>query len=292
MRKVKRIGVIGCLIGLAWTPSYGQKPEDILDQMAKTYKQARSIQIEQINKTDVYIKSAQREQRGHSEYTMVFLVDRPNKLRVETLQNGKPMPGVGRIFCNGRQLYIENPNIRQTLRRLAPDDLKQIYTLENLRYAESTSSGFDPVMLMALGDWRPLVESPKLIGRERIEGRDCYRIRAKVKNDYMLNPVFERPIYEDVWIGVKDHLIWRITVSMRVKQREGEQVITVTGIISKQIVDKPIPTSRFEYRLPAGFRFSSLPERRNPFDEGAVITSLLDCSTANLTNFRTPSPTP
>jgi hypothetical protein len=46
MRKTERIGVIGCLIGLVWMPIYGQKPEEILDRMAKAYKQARSIQIE------------------------------------------------------------------------------------------------------------------------------------------------------------------------------------------------------------------------------------------------------
>jgi outer membrane lipoprotein-sorting protein len=273
MRKTERIGVIGCLIGLVWMPIYGQKPEEILDRMAKAYKQARSIQIETINRTNVYIKSGQQERRGQGEYMMSSLVERPNKLRIEVIQNGKQMPGVGRLFCNGRQLYIENPNLKQTLRRLAPDDLKQIYTLENLRYAECTSAGFDPVMLMALGDWRSLVESPRLIGRERIEGRYCYRIRAKVKNDYMLNPAFERPIYEDVWIGVKDYLIWRVEISMRVKLKEGEQIMTVIGTVSKQIVNKPIPASRFEYRLPAGFRFSLSPEQRIPLGRGMVIAS-------------------
>ncbi|MCS7299952.1 MAG: DUF2092 domain-containing protein [Fimbriimonadales bacterium] len=254
------------LIAFSGQTASAQQPDAILDRMAKTYHNARSFIIESEATITVRVRQGQQERTGRGGYRSREVYERPNKIRLSMSSTTSVPMAVGQVVCDGKQMYLENPNLKRTQRlNAAGVPLKNLYTNRNLRSTEAIIVGITPILMAAHGDWRPFAAEPKLVGREKVGNRETYRIRFRVLDTSMLVNEIERPIYEEVWIGVKDNLIWKAEVVYRIKQGNIEQIQTTTAVITRQELNKPIDPKEFEYRLPAGYRFASqkLPSGSN-----------------------------
>lgn len=251
MRRVACLGTLLLAVSL-----WAQKPEAILDKTARTYAQAKTI--EQSTEATIEIRmsrAGRRESVFSSRLISTLLIERPNKIFFQnTFLNSAEQP-IGLFVCDGRYLYIENPGQRRTWRQPAPAQLKEVYTVEHLRYAELTSVGIDIPMLAATANWRQLAAEPKLIGQEMVDGRKTYRIRYRVIAEGALLPDFERPIYEEIWIGVNDSLIWKAESTLRRRMGDMTVVHKTSWRVRSQALNKPIPQERFRYKLPQGYRW-------------------------------------
>jgi len=150
MRSVACLGTLPLGVSL-----WAQKPEAILDETARTHAQAKTI--EQSTEATIEIRTSQagrRESVFVSQLTSTLLIEHPNKIFFQnTFLNSTEQP-VGLFVRDGRYFYIENPSQRRTWRKRAPAQLKEVYTVEHLRYAELTSVGIDIHALTAPANWR------------------------------------------------------------------------------------------------------------------------------------------
>lgn len=236
--------------------AYAQKPEAILDRMTKAYHSARSFVFETEAAVTIRVREGRRERIGEGSYRIREVFERPNKVRMEGISTTQTPRRIGLVVCDGKQAYFENPSLKRTRRLSAAGvPLKNFYTNANLRFAEMTVAGVSPLWLAAHGNWRPFMAEVKLVGREKVGNRDTYRIRYRIVDTSMLIPEIERPIYEDLWIGVNDALIWKAESTFRIRRGNVEQIQTTTVTVTRQELNKPISPQEFEYRLPPGYQF-------------------------------------
>ncbi|MEN3002027.1 MAG: redoxin domain-containing protein [Armatimonadota bacterium] len=255
MRTVKTLAQLMMLM-LAIEQLPAQSASRIFDQTTRTYAQLRSLRLEGRLESVVEVQTERGKTRFSLHAKQLVMAMRPNLWRMEAVtQEQLTGPGFAKIHCDGKTLYIENSWLKQTLHRPAPKSLRELYSEQNLLEGNYMLLGLDPLYLMAYGDWRKAVTSPKLLRRERVANRETYKITVNVKPSAGAAMLFPgHRITQTVWIGVKDRLLWKSEVVVSAKQ-QGEHFTTrITTTFTRQEVNRNISRSAFAYKLPKGFK--------------------------------------
>jgi len=250
-----------------------QSASQILDQVARTYSQMRSLRVESRMTMTMDMRGQMGEMRSSTRMTQLVMAMRPNLLRMEASFQEPQMGALaGKIRCDGKTLYIENSWLRQTLHKPAPKSLRELYTEQNLRMAGYTMMGLDPIHLMVHGDWRKTATSPKLLRRERVSNRETYKITvsAKASSEASLSLPGAR-IMQTIWIGVSDKLIWKSEIVMRFTQEGNRFTMRYTETFTRQEVNPAINPNAFAYKLPEGFKLVTEFEMPDPYKETAAL---------------------
>ncbi|CUU36345.1 Peroxiredoxin [Armatimonadetes bacterium GXS] len=230
-----------------------QNASQILDKTARTYAQMRSLRVESRSTASGTFQSLQGEMTYTNRATLLMMVMRPNKVRIDTLQTDNPTLSLGKLRCDGEVLYIESAALRQTQSQPAPKTLREIYTTDNLSVVGLMVIGLDPIRLLIDPNWRTVATSPKLIGRERVGNRQTYKVQVQLKEE-SLKAFAQGQTTQTLWIGTKDSLIWKSEITINFAQAGTRMAMRLTEVFTRQEVNPPINPTAFAYRLPEGFK--------------------------------------
>jgi len=249
----------------SWLFVQAQTATQILDQTTKTYAQLQSLRLD-VNKMTTVMGGSGNEIRFTQKSVQRAMAMRPNYIRLTAQydQLGMTSDEIG-IFCDGKDLYMQNPSFQQTLKKAAPKTLRDIYTDENLQQANYLTVGLDPIYLMAYGDWRKMAGQPRLVKRERLGNRAVYRLSMPIKLPQMFQSLFQSQqgvsartsAYQILWIGVQDRLIWQSQVVINLPDKQLPISMRFTERYTRQEINPRLQPTTFAYKPPKGFEIVS-----------------------------------
>jgi peroxiredoxin len=256
--------------GIAWLTAFvggwcfvhAQTATQILDQTTKTYAQLRSLRLECRQQMVWTMKLHGSEMRSTQASQHQALAMRPNYLRMVARyeQAGVVANEMG-VWCDGKDLYIQNPMFQQTLKQVAPKTLREVYTEKNLEQASFMPIGLDPVYLMAHGDWRKAAGQPRLVKREKLGNRAVYRLSMPIKPPQMFQSLQGRAArtsaYQILWIGVQDRLIWQSQVVINLSDKQMQISMRFTERYTRQETNPRLQPTAFAYKPPQGYEIVS-----------------------------------
>jgi peroxiredoxin/outer membrane lipoprotein-sorting protein len=249
-----------------WLFVQAQTATQILDQTTKTYAQLQSLRLEVRSEMTAVMGSSGNEIRSTQKTTQRALAMRPNYIRLTAQYDQLDMTsGEIGIFCDGKDLYMQNPSFQQTLKKAAPKTLRDIYTDENLQQANYMMAGLDPIYLMAYGDWRKMAGQPRLVKRERLGNRAVYRLSMPIKLPQMFQSLFQSlqgvsartSAYQILWIGVQDRLIWQSQVVINLPDKQLPISMRFTERYTRQELNPRLQPTAFAYKPPQGYEIVS-----------------------------------
>jgi peroxiredoxin/outer membrane lipoprotein-sorting protein len=249
-----------------WLFVQAQTATQILDQTTKTYAQLQSLRLEVRSEMTAVMGSSGNEMRLTQKTTQQALVMRPNYIRITARYDQQGMTsGEMGLFCDGKDLYMQNPYLQQTLKQAAPKTLRDIYTDENLQQANYMMAGLDPIYLMAYGDWRKMAGQPRLVKRERLGNRAVYRLSMPIKLPQMFQSLFQSlqevsartSAYQILWIGVQDRLIWQSQVVVNLSEGNSRISMRITERYTRQEINPRLQPTTFAYKPPKGYEIVS-----------------------------------
>ena len=248
-----------------WLFVQAQTATQILDQTTKTYAQLQSLRLD-VNKMTTVMGGSGNEIRFTQKSVQRAMAMRPNYIRLTAQydQLGMTSDEIG-IFCDGKDLYMQNPSFQQTLKKAAPKTLRDIYTDENLQQANYLTVGLDPIYLMAYGDWRKMAGQPRLVKRERLGNRAVYRLSMPIKLPQMFQSLFQSQqgvsartsAYQILWIGVQDRLIWQSQVVINLPDKQLPISMRFTERYTRQEINPRLQPATFAYKPPKGYEIVS-----------------------------------
>jgi peroxiredoxin/outer membrane lipoprotein-sorting protein len=245
-----------------WLFVQAQTATQILDQTTKTYAQLQSLRLEVRSEMTAVMGSSGNEMRLTQKTTQQALVMRPNYIRITARydQQGMTSGEIG-IFCDGKDLYMQNPYFQQTLKQAAPKTLREVYTDENLQQAGYMLAGLDPIYLMVHGNWRKIAGQPRLVKRETLGNRTVYKLSVPIKPPQMFagdTPAGVRVrAYQILWIGVQDRLIWQSQVVMNLSEGNSRISMRITERYTRQEINPRLQPTTFAYKPPKGYEIVS-----------------------------------
>ncbi len=267
-----------------WLFVQAQTATQILDQTTKTYAKLQSLRLEVNTEMTAVMGVPGNEVRFTQKSVQRAMAMRPNYIRLTAQYDQLGMTsGEMGIFCDGKDLYMQNPSLQQTLKKAAPKTLRDIYTDENLQQANYMMAGLDPIYLMAYGDWRKMAGQPRLVKRERLGNRAVYRLSMPIKLPQMFQSLFQSlqgvsartSAYQILWIGVQDRLIWQSQVVTQVVINLPDKQLPIsmrfTERYTRQEINPRLQPTAFAYKPPKGFEIVS--EFRMP-DFGGETSAL------------------
>jgi peroxiredoxin/outer membrane lipoprotein-sorting protein len=249
-----------------WLFVQAQTATQILDQTTKTYAQLQSLRLEVRSEMTAVMGSSGNEMRLTQKTTQQALVMRPNYIRITARYDQQGMTNITTgLFCDGKDLYLQNPYLQQTLKQAAPKTLRDIYTDENLQQANYMMAGLDPIYLMAYGDWRKMAGQPRLVKRERLGNRAVYRLSMPIKLPQMFQSLFQSlqevsartSAYQILWIGVQDRLIWQSQVVVNLSEGNSRISMRITERYTRQERNPRLQPTTFAYKPPKGYEIVS-----------------------------------
>ena len=244
-----------------WCCLHAQTATQILDQTTKVYAQLQSLRLD-VNKMTTVMGGSGNEIRFTQKSVQRAMAMRPNYIRLTAQydQLGMTSDEIG-IFCDGKDLYMQNPSFQQTLKKAAPKTLRDIYTDENLQQANYLTVGLDPIYLMAYGDWRKMAGQPRLAKREKLGNRPVYKLSVPIKVPQRLQSALgtgaRTSAYQVLWIGVQDRLIWQSQVVMNLSQGDLRISMRITERYARQERNPRLQPTAFAYKPPKGFEIVS-----------------------------------
>jgi peroxiredoxin/outer membrane lipoprotein-sorting protein len=249
-----------------WCCVHAQTATQILDQTTKAYAQLQSLRLDVNTEMTTVMGSSGNEIRFTQKSVRRAMAMRPNYIRLTAQydQLGMTSDEIG-IFCDGKDLYMQNPSFQQTLKKAAPKTLRDIYTDENLQQANYLMVGLDPIYLMAYGDWRKMAGQPRLVKRERLGNRAVYRLSMPIKLPQMFQSLFQSlqevsartSAYQILWIGVQDRLIWQSQVVINLPDKQLPISMRFTERYTRQEINPRLQPTTFAYKPPKGFEIVS-----------------------------------
>jgi len=260
---MRRYGIVWLTVFVGgWCFVHAQTATQILDQTTRTYAQLRSLRLECHQDMVWTIKAQGSEMRSSQTTKQQVRVMRPNYLwlmtRYEQLTATNQEIG---IFCDGKDLYIQNSALQQTLKQTAPKTLREVYTEKNLEQASFMPIGLDPVYLMAHGDWRKAAGQPRLVKREKLGNRAVYRLSMPIKPPQMFQSLQGRAArtsaYQILWIGVQDRLIWQSQVVINLSDKQMQISMRFTERYTRQETNPRLQPTTFAYKPPQGYEIVS-----------------------------------
>jgi peroxiredoxin/outer membrane lipoprotein-sorting protein len=245
-----------------WLFVQAQTATQILDQTTKAYAQLQSLRLEVRSEMSTVVVGPGGEMRFTQKVTQQALAMRPNYIRMTARYDQQGfIEGEMGIFCDGKDLYMQNPSFQQTLKKAAPKTLRDIYTDENLQQANYTMAGLDPIYLMAYGDWRKMAGQPRLAKREKLGNRPVYKLSVPIKVPQRLQSALgtgaRTSAYQVLWIGVQDRLIWQSQVVMNLSQGDLRISMRITERYARQERNPRLQPTAFAYKPPKGFEIVS-----------------------------------
>ena len=250
----------------SWLFVQAQTATQILDQTTKTYAQLQSLRLEVNTEMTAVMGVPGNEVRFTQKSVQRAMAMRPNYIRLTAQYDQLDMTsGEMGIFCDGKDLYMQNPSLQQTLKKAAPKTLRDIYTDENLQQANYMMVGLDPIYLMAYGDWRKMAGQPRLVKRERLGNRAVYRLSMPIKLPQMFQSLFQSQqgvsartsAYQILWIGVQDRLIWQSQVVINLPDKQLPISMRFTERYTRQEINPRLQPTTFAYKPPKGFEIVS-----------------------------------
>jgi peroxiredoxin/outer membrane lipoprotein-sorting protein len=245
-----------------WLFVQAQTATQILSQTTKTYAQLQSLRLEVRSEMSTVMVGPGGEMRLTQKVTQQALAMRPNYIRMTARYDQQDLSRARwGIFCDGKDLYMQNPSFQQTLKKAAPKTLRDIYTDENLQQANYTMAGLDPIYLMAYGDWRKMAGQPRLAKREKLGNRPVYKLSVPIKVPQRLQSALgtgaRTSAYQVLWIGVQDRLIWQSQVVMNLSQGDLRISMRITERYARQERNPRLQPTAFAYKPPKGFEIVS-----------------------------------
>jgi peroxiredoxin len=260
---MRRYGIVWFSVFVGgWCCLHAQTATQILDQTTKTYAKLQSLRLEVNTEMTAVMGVPGNEMRFTQKSVQRAMAMRPNYIRLTAQydQLGMTSGEIG-IFCDGKDLYMQNSFFQQTLKKAAPKTLRDIYTDENLQQANYMMVGLDPIYLMAYGDWRKMAGQPRLVKRERLGNRAVYRLSMPIKLPQMfqsLQGVSARTsAYQVLWIGVQDRLIWQSQVVVNLSEGDSRISMRITERYTRQEINPRLQPTTFAYKPPKGFEIVS-----------------------------------
>ena len=264
---MRRYGIVWLTVFVGgWCCLHAQTATQILDQTTKTYAKLQSLRLEVNTEMTAVMGVPGNEMRFTQKSVQRAMAMRPNYIRLTAQydQLGMTSDEIG-IFCDGKDLYMQNPSFQQTLKKAAPKTLRDIYTDENLQQANYLTVGLDPIYLMAYGDWRKMAGQPRLVKRERLGNRAVYRLSMPIKLPQMFQSLFQSQqgvsartsAYQILWIGVQDRLIWQSQVVINLPDKQLPISMRFTERYTRQEINPRLQPTTFAYKTPKGFEIVS-----------------------------------
>lgn len=165
--------------------------EEIIQRCAQTYSSGRSFTGRSRVSTSIGM-SGQPKAKMQAEASIAFVC--PSKLRVE----GSTLSGIHKttylVVSDGKKSWLKTsflPQVEETT-----DVSMHIATVTGIGYGAPTTL---PALLMRQAWGYPFVGSPRLLGRERVQGVECYKISIQ-------SPVGQTT----VWIDTSQFLLRRM----------------------------------------------------------------------------------
>jgi len=245
-----------------WCCLHAQTATQILDQTTKVYAQLQSLRLDVNTEMTTAMGSSGNEMRSTQKTTQRALAMRPNYIRITARYDQLGMNSVEMgIFCDGKDLYMQNPYFQQTLKQAAPKTLREVYTDENLQQAGYMLAGLDPIYLMVHGNWRKIAGQPRLVKRETLGNRTVYKLSVPIKPPQMFagdTPAGVRVrAYQILWIGVQDRLIWQSQVVMNFSEGGLQLTMRITERYTRQERNPRLQPTAFAYKPPQGYEIVS-----------------------------------
>jgi peroxiredoxin/outer membrane lipoprotein-sorting protein len=245
-----------------WCCVHAQTATQIIDQTTKAYAQIQSLRLEVRSEMTAVMGSSGNEMRLTQKTTQQALVMRPNYIRITARYDQQGMTNITTgLFCDGKDLYLQNPYLQQTLKQAAPKTLREVYTDENLQQAGYMLAGLDPIYLMAHGNWRKIAGQPRLVKRETLGNRAVYKLSVPIKPPPVVQsdaPAGTRAsAYQILWIGVQDRLIWQSQVVLSVSQGGSRTSMRITERYTRQELNPRLQPTAFAYKPPQGYEIVS-----------------------------------
>jgi peroxiredoxin/outer membrane lipoprotein-sorting protein len=258
---MKRYGIVWLTVFVGgWCCLHAQTATQILDQTTKAYAQLQSLRLDVNTEMTIVMGSSGNEMRSTQKTTQRALAMRPNYIRITARYDQQGMTNITTgLFCDGKDLYLQNPYLQQTLKQAAPKTLREVYTDENLQQAGYMLAGLDPIYLMVHGNWRKIAGQPRLVKRERLGNRAVYRLSMPIKLPFQsLQGVSARTsAYQILWIGVQDRLIWQSQVVLSVSQGGSRTSMRFTERYTRQELNPRLQPTAFAYKPPQGYEIVS-----------------------------------
>jgi peroxiredoxin/outer membrane lipoprotein-sorting protein len=260
---MRRYGIVWLTVFVGgWCCLHAQTATQILDQTTKAYAQLQSLRLDVNTEMTTVMGSSGNEIRFTQKSVQRAMAMRPNYIRLTAQYDQLDMTsGEMGIFCDGKDLYLQNPYLQQTLKQAAPKTLRDIYTDENLQQANYLMVGLDPIYLMAHGNWRKIAGQPRLVKRETLGNRAVYKLSVPIKPPPVVQsdaPAGTRAsAYQILWIGVQDRLIWQSQVVLSVSQGGSRTSMRITERYTRQELNPRLQPTAFAYKPPQGYEIVS-----------------------------------
>lgn len=115
---MRRYGMVWLTVFVGgWCCLHAQTATQILDQTTKAYAQLQSLRLEVRGEMTAVMGSSGNEGRFTQKTTKQALAMRPNYIRMTARYDQQGMTNIEMgLFCNGRDLYMQNTYFQQTLK--------------------------------------------------------------------------------------------------------------------------------------------------------------------------------
>lgn len=204
----------------------------LLDKMAKGFAAANALRL----RSSIVLEQQMGDAKAKQTVQHEAIFQRPNLLRVRWIENG----GKGlMVICDGRNLFTQVDALQQVRKEPAPKSLQQI-----VRGDRPSSPVVDPLSCFLKEGWREKVESAKVIGTEKLQGRQVTKVALTLKGG----------VQQILWLDANGRP-WRTQrIIKRAHPSGGAVTVTVDETFQEVTLNPQLPKTTFRYTVPKGYR--------------------------------------
>lgn len=256
--------VLVIVLGVALYFLLRPTPQKLLTACIDTYKGIDAMSMQGNITSGIEMMGMKMNMEG----TVKLKLKRPNFYYEGQRLNIPIFGSMERVtICDGKNLYVQMPFFKQTVKRDAPKDLAGIerlsweIELETQATSGSSSAGSkdvpgitEPKLISGI-DVRRGIRVLELKDKEIVSGVKCYVISVE----------FTDGSKQTIWMGARDRLIWKSEISYKLQSETpfGKFEVPMTASVTWTTikVNPQFGTGEFAYKLPAGFKFVAKFER-------------------------------
>ncbi|MDO8586433.1 MAG: DUF2092 domain-containing protein [Armatimonadota bacterium] len=243
MRKTTAAGIAALvailMVGCAKPPSAKQ----VLQKTSATYQKAKTLRIEASNSSEFRVDN---QWQGNGSLVSTEF-ERPNKVRQQLVGAKSPS-----VISDGKNAYFYVDQM-QTYVQVPPERL--------VTGVSQDPAGARVLRSAVEKDAFKNVKGAKILEDETVDGVDSYVVQFTPTQVLPMRGMEKAKLTEKLWIGKQDFIVRKgvLIAKQKAPASEGkhEATFTLTSVLTKQEIDKPI--SRSEFVLPKGSKVTRMP---------------------------------
>lgn len=217
---------LALVLGLGAAATAPPDPNALLKATVATYQAARTCAA-----TSTEVQTTEGPQPSSRTYTHRFFSETPNRFLYDVREQGRL---VAVAVSDGKTLRVDNRMTGKKLEVPAPATFAAMH--DTLAQAGMVTHG-DPFAILVLGAGRGEDSVPPgaTVVEEALDGRPVYRMEAQDSENELTR----------IWIGRKDHLIYRFEQAVR-QNHDGVAVwVRAVETHSEMKLDQKLPADAF-----------------------------------------------